>query len=393
MPPPSTISRRTPRSWRSSASRAHLQAPTPVDDGRHGGQPAAHRRRRGARAVDDLLAVAGGEEPAAQRPAGRTAVTVTLTGDPAGPRARRCARSRGLRTRRRGSSARTVPAPDEDRVAAGPHLVHAIEVGLVRQHQALGRRAPEVAVERDAAAEHRCRAAQTRHRPPAASPGAAPARPHRPPPGPSRRPPGRVPGSTRSTARPGRLATSTMTPKATDMATPWPAPSPAAANAQAATPSRGPQPATLRGSAGADQDEHDQRQQRGHRGGDAPRRGRPDEARGVSARPPRPATRPATPHRDRLPTTTRPPRQRRPTAEDGDQHDEHSRAASRARVRAAPGARRRPRRPAPPGPAPVPTPRRAGHARWRPPSDRGPPPGARHRAPRPAARVLRSWAR
>ena len=55
--------------------------------------------------------------------------------------------------------------------------------------------------------------------------------------------------ATRTTA-PGRLATNTITPYTTAVATPSDAPSPAAANAQAVTPSRGPQPPTL-GSAAA----------------------------------------------------------------------------------------------------------------------------------------------
>src|SRR5215208_824269 len=50
--------------------------------------------------------------------------------------------------------------------------------------------------------------------------------------------------ATRTTA-PGRLATNTITPYTTAVATPSDAPSPAAANAQAVTPSRGPQPPTL----------------------------------------------------------------------------------------------------------------------------------------------------
>ena len=45
--------------------------------------------------------------------------------------------------------------------------------------------------------------------------------------------------SVTSTAAPGRLTTSTITPYTTAVATPWSAPSPAA---DAATPSRGPQP-------------------------------------------------------------------------------------------------------------------------------------------------------
>src|SRR5215217_579168 len=53
-----------------------------------------------------------------------------------------------------------------------------------------------------------------------------------------------------SPTAPGRLATNTITPYTTAVATPTDAPSPAAANAQAATPSRGPQPPTL-GSAAA----------------------------------------------------------------------------------------------------------------------------------------------
>src|SRR5918994_2119913 len=52
------------------------------------------------------------------------------------------------------------------------------------------------------------------------------------------------PVATRTTA-PGRLATNAITPYTTAAATPSDAPSPAAANAQAVTPSRGPQPPTL----------------------------------------------------------------------------------------------------------------------------------------------------
>ena len=58
------------------------------------------------------------------------------------------------------------------------------------------------------------------------------------------------PEPARRTAAPGRLATSTITPYTTAVATPSDAPSPAAANAQAVTPSRGPQPPML-GSAAA----------------------------------------------------------------------------------------------------------------------------------------------
>src|SRR5262249_11247445 len=52
---------------------------------------------------------------------------------------------------------------------------------------------------------------------------------------------------TRSTAAPGRLETSTSAPYTTAVATPWAAVSPAAPNAHAATPSRGPNPATFAG--------------------------------------------------------------------------------------------------------------------------------------------------
>src|SRR4051794_24815242 len=51
-------------------------------------------------------------------------------------------------------------------------------------------------------------------------------------------------------AAPGRLATNTITPYTTAVATPSDAPRPAAANAHAVTPSRGPHPPTL-GSAAA----------------------------------------------------------------------------------------------------------------------------------------------
>src|SRR5215217_879185 len=53
-----------------------------------------------------------------------------------------------------------------------------------------------------------------------------------------------------SPTAPGRLATNAITPYTTAVATPSDGPSPAAANAQAVTPSRGPQPPTL-GSAAA----------------------------------------------------------------------------------------------------------------------------------------------
>ena len=49
--------------------------------------------------------------------------------------------------------------------------------------------------------------------------------------------------------RPGRAATRTRAPYAAAAVTPAVAPSPVAAKAQAATPSRGPQPATLAGTA------------------------------------------------------------------------------------------------------------------------------------------------
>src|SRR6185503_13581632 len=52
------------------------------------------------------------------------------------------------------------------------------------------------------------------------------------------------------TTAPGRVDTNTITPYTTAVATPSEAPSPAAANAHAVTPSRGPQPPTL-GSAAA----------------------------------------------------------------------------------------------------------------------------------------------
>ncbi|MFE4576411.1 hypothetical protein ACFRKC_11990, partial [Streptomyces chartreusis] len=50
------------------------------------------------------------------------------------------------------------------------------------------------------------------------------------------------------TTRPGSAATKLRTPYTTATASPVVAPSPAAPNAQAVTPSRGPQPPTFRGS-------------------------------------------------------------------------------------------------------------------------------------------------
>ena len=52
---------------------------------------------------------------------------------------------------------------------------------------------------------------------------------------------------TASTTAPGRVATSTRTPYTTAVVTPCAAPSPAAANAHADAPSRGPHPAMFVG--------------------------------------------------------------------------------------------------------------------------------------------------
>ena len=81
-------------------------------------------------------------------------VTVTLRGVGGRPSATRRARRSATRT----SEPRVVgthgAGADEDRVAAGPHRVDPVEVGLVRQHEPLVRRVVEAAVERHRAAQH-----------------------------------------------------------------------------------------------------------------------------------------------------------------------------------------------------------------------------------------------
>ena len=66
LPPPSTISRRTPRVAEVLGELAHLDPLATVDDGRHGSEPRAGVDDARTRAVDELLGRAGGEEVGAR---------------------------------------------------------------------------------------------------------------------------------------------------------------------------------------------------------------------------------------------------------------------------------------------------------------------------------------
>ena len=120
------------RGPRSSSDVDRLAA---IDHSGHVPEPSRAWSDRGAGAVDDLLGVAGGEEPGATGPAARVPVTVTLIGDrrqpvgdplrPAGPASGPAAAGcRGGPSPRRPGSRRTRP-----------HRVDPVEVGVVGQQQ------------------------------------------------------------------------------------------------------------------------------------------------------------------------------------------------------------------------------------------------------------------
>ena len=180
-PPPSTMSRPDAAVGEVLGEPAHPDAPAAVHDRRDRPEPGAGVAHPRARGVDELLGVAHGEEV-------RLRVEV------------RALRHRDLHRRRRapargallaaGPRAHEQPRvvrahrdpADHDRVARGAHLVDPIEVGVVGQREAR-RAVAEVAVERDAAAQHGVRA--VRHRRLRSSGGGS--RDRRP--GPRRRPP------------------------------------------------------------------------------------------------------------------------------------------------------------------------------------------------------------
>ena len=173
LPPPSTISRCTPRSPRSSLIAAHLHRLAAVDHGRHRAEPRAGVGHPRARAVDELLGVAGGEEGGAR-------VQLHPLGHGDLDRRRREPAGRPLLAAHlRAHEQPRVVVPhgrraDQDRVAGGAHGVDPVEVGVVGQRQAPRRRAAEVAVDRHAAAEQGVRAVRhLRLRPAAPRPGRA----------------------------------------------------------------------------------------------------------------------------------------------------------------------------------------------------------------------------
>ena len=202
LPPPSTISRCTPRAPRSSLILRISTGWPPSTTVATGPSRARASATPRARAVDELLGVAGGEEVGARvqlHPLGHGHLDRRRREPAGGPLV-----AAGLRAHQQPRV--VVPhggRADQDRVAGGAHGVDPVEVGVVGQREALRRRAAEVAVDRHAAAQQGVRAvSHVRLRP------AGEDRQGR------RGPPARVrrnQPSTRKTA-PGRLATSTMTP-------------------------------------------------------------------------------------------------------------------------------------------------------------------------------------
>src|SRR5581483_1709887 len=199
--------------------RPHADGIACVDDLGHGAEAVAGVGDAGSGAVDELAALARGEEVGAR-------VELRPSGDRHLQRRRREAPldalvATGLRPQ---DEPRVVGTdrgrPDEDRVARRPHGVDAVEVLVVRQQDA-GADGADVAVDRHRAGQERVRpVAHQRLRSSTATRA------------------GRGIHSARSTSAPG-------TPSATAAAAPRPAPSPAAAKTQAVTPSRGPHPARL----------------------------------------------------------------------------------------------------------------------------------------------------
>ena len=197
------------------ADRAHLDRLPAVDHGRHRPEARAGVGHPRARAVDELLGVAGGEEVGA-------GVELHALGHGDLDRRRREPSGRplvaaGLRAHEQPRV--VVPhgaCAHEDRVAGGAHGVDPVEVGVVGQREALRHRAAEIAVDRHAAAQQRVRALRHRALRPAASAGtrhvsggsgcssAGVRRSH----------------ASRRKMAPGRLATNTMTPYTTAVATP-----------------------------------------------------------------------------------------------------------------------------------------------------------------------------
>ena len=116
LPPPSTISRCTPRSLRSSLSLLILHRLPAVDHGGHRSEARAGVGHPRARAVDELL-----HSPVAKKSARASSstlsVTVTLIGDAASPRAVRSSRRVCERTSSRGLSLTDGRRADHDRVA------------------------------------------------------------------------------------------------------------------------------------------------------------------------------------------------------------------------------------------------------------------------------------
>ena len=382
--------------------------PRPRSAGRRGWPPSttvatapsrrSRQRHRPARAVDELLAVAGGEEVAAR-------VEAAALGDgdlhrglrqPAHAGARRAAPASAPAA----AGCRCAPSPRRPgsrRTRRGPASTRSRSASLDSTSRSLGG-GVEVAVERDAAAQHRVRTlshGRTRSTAAAARPSAGR---------------GAVRAGRRRTTAPGRLATSTIAPYATAVATPCAAPSPAAPNAQAATPSRGPQPATFSRQACGEQDQQasgssvaggavtptaraaseERRDVPGHR----QRRGEHDA---------RPGRRTSSPRR----TSARHRRRTRPPARPvrGDRDARSHRQAGDARHGADPGHGGRgparagaaappPRaRPARPGRRAAPRRPRAARARCRPARGRGARRGARRRGRRRAASALRNCER
>ena len=173
LPPPSTISRRTPRAPRSSVSLRIWTRSATVDDGRHGSESRAGVNDARARAVDELLGRAGGEEVGARvqlHPLGHGHLDRRRRQSPSRPR---LAAVLGAHEQPRVVRAHGV-RPHQDRVARGADRVDAVEVGVVGQLESPRRRAAEIAVDRHATAQQDVRAVRHGRLPPGAGARSAP---------------------------------------------------------------------------------------------------------------------------------------------------------------------------------------------------------------------------
>jgi hypothetical protein len=174
-PPPSTISRLTPRARRSSPIR-HISIGRPPSTT----VATAPSLRHGVGGtVDQLLGVTGDEEGGAR-------VQLSATGDGHLDRGWRQAAGDALGApRRRTHQQPGVVVADgcgahEDRVAVRTHGVDPVEVGIIGQHETFVGRGVDVAVDRHAAAEQCVRAFRHVRRPRLAPPAPQSARTRRP---------------------------------------------------------------------------------------------------------------------------------------------------------------------------------------------------------------------